>query len=79
MTANGIYRMIARCGQRCGVNVWPHRFRHQFSHTCLDRRGEEGDLMGLNGWSSLPMLRRYGASRSTLARRTYDRIVIGRS
>ena len=30
--------------------------------------------MELNGWSSLQMLRRYGASaRSARARRTYDR------
>jgi integrase len=33
MTANGIYQMIARCGRQCGVDAWPHRFRHHFSHT----------------------------------------------
>ena len=32
--------------------------------------------MGLNGWTSSQMLRRYGASaRSVRARRTYDRIM----
>ena len=76
MTANGIYQMIARRGRQCGVDVWPHRFRHHFSHTWLDRGGAEGDLMELNGWSSPQMLRRYGASaRSARARRTYDRIM----
>jgi integrase len=53
MTANGIYQMIARRGRQCGVDVWPHRFRHHFSHTWLDRGGAEGDLMELNGRSSI--------------------------
>ena len=75
MTPNGIYQMIARRGRQCGVDVWPHRFRHHFSHTWLDRGGAEGDLMELNGWSSPQMLRRYGASAR--ARRTYDRIMTG--
>ena len=76
MTANGIYQMIARRGRQCGVSVYPHRFRHHFSHTWLDRGGAEGDLMELNGWASPQMLRRYGASaRSARARRTYDRIM----
>ena len=53
--------------------MYPHRFRHHFSHTWLDRGGPEGDLMELNGWTSPQMLRRYGASART--RRTYDRIM----
>jgi len=76
LTAAGIYQMIARRGQQLGLSLCPHRFRHHFSHTCLDRRGPEGDLMELNGWTSPQMLRRYGASaRSACARRTYDRIM----
>ena len=76
MTANGIYQMIVRRGRQCGVAAYPHRFRHHFSHTWLDRGGAEGDLMELNGWTSPQMLRRYGASaRSTRARRSYDRIM----
>ena len=70
--------MITRRGRRAGVAAFPHRFRHHFSHTWLDRGGPEGDLMELNGWSSPQMLRRYGASaRSARARRTYDRIMTG--
>ncbi len=54
------------------MDAHPHRFRHHFSHTWLDRGGPEGDLMELNGWA----FRRYGASaRSARARRTYDRIM----
>jgi integrase len=74
--AAGIYQLIARHGRRCGVTAYPHRFRHHFSHTWLDRGGAERDLMELNGWTSPQMLARYGASaRSARARRTYDRIM----
>jgi integrase len=76
MTASGIYQVIARRGRECGIDVFPHRFRHHFSHTWLDHGGAEGDLMELNGWTSPQMLRRYGASaRSARARRSYDRIM----
>jgi len=76
LTAAGIYQIVARRGRQCGVEVYPHRFRHHFSHTWLYRGGAEGDLMELNGWSSPQMLTRYGASaRAARARRTYDRIM----
>jgi site-specific recombinase XerD len=76
LTGAGIYQMITRRGRQAGVDAYPHRFRHHFSHTWLDRGGPEGDLMELNGWASPQMLRRYGASaRSARARRTYDRIM----
>ena len=76
LTASGIYQAVTRRGRQCGVDIWPHRFRHHFSHTWLDRGGPEGDLTELNGWTSPQMLRRYGASaRSARARRTYDRIM----
>ena len=76
LTAAGIYQIVARRGRLCGVEVYPHRFRHHFSHTWPYRGGAEGDLMELNGWSSPQMLIRYGASaRVARARRTYDRIM----
>jgi site-specific recombinase XerD len=76
MTASGIYQMTARRGAQAGVAVHPHKFRHHFSHTWLDRGGAEGDLMELNGWTSPQMLRRYGHSAaSARARRSYDRIM----
>ena len=31
MTASGIYQVIAWRGRECGVEVFPHRFRHHFS------------------------------------------------
>jgi integrase len=76
LAADGIYQMIARRGRDAGVGVYPHRFRHHFSHTWLDRDGAGGDLMELNGWSSPQMLDRYaGSARAARARRTYDRIM----
>jgi integrase len=63
-------------GGQAGVTVYPHRFRHHFCHTWLDRGGAEGDLMELNGWSSPQMLQRYGGSaRGARARRHYDLIM----
>ena len=76
LTPAGIYQIVARRGRQCGVTAYPHRFRHHFSHTWLDRGGAERDLMELNGWTSPQMLTRYGASaRSARARRSYDRIM----
>jgi len=76
LTPTGIYQIIARRGRQCGVTAYPHRFRHHFSHTWLDRGGAERDLMELNGWTSPQMLTRYGASaRGARARRSYDRIM----
>jgi integrase len=76
LTASGIYLMVKRRGEQAGVDGWPHRFRHPFSHTWLDRGGAEGDLMELNGWSSPQMLQRYGSSvRGARARRRYDIIM----
>jgi integrase len=78
LTPNGIYQAVARAGERVGVAVYPHRIRHHFSHTWLDRGGAEGDLMELNGWVSPQMLTRYGASaRGARARRSYDRVMTG--
>jgi site-specific recombinase XerD len=78
MTASGVYQMIERRGLEAGVEVNPHKFRHHFSHTFLDRGGAEGNLMELNGWSSPQMLARYGRSaRSARARRHYDDIMGG--
>jgi site-specific recombinase XerD len=76
LTGNGIYQMVRRRGEQAGVRVYPHRFRHHFSHTWLDRGGAEGDLMELNGWSSPQMLHRYGGSAGgARARRHYDLIM----
>jgi integrase len=65
--------MVKQCGDQAGVKVYPHRFRHHFSYTWLERGGAEGDLMELDGWSSPQMLEPYGGSaRGVRARRHYD-------
>ena len=76
LTRDGIHQMVRRRGDQAGVKVYPHRFRHHFTHTWLERGGAEGDLMDLNGWSSPQMLERYGGSaRGARARRHYDLVM----
>lgn len=79
MTPSGVYQVITRRGERLGIELHPHMFRHTFSHAWLDSGGAEGDLMELNGWTSPQMLRRYGASaRKARAQRAYDRVDVMR-
>ncbi len=75
LTRDGIYQAVRRRGAQAGVKVHPHRFRHHFSHTWLERGGAEGDLTELNGWSSPQMLQRYGGARGARARRHYDLVM----
>jgi integrase/recombinase XerD len=42
LTPTGIYQIVARRGRQCGVNVYPRRFRHHFSHTWLDAAAPNG-------------------------------------
>jgi site-specific recombinase XerD len=75
LTPNGLRQMVERRGIKVDLDVFPHMFRHTFSHKWLDAGGAEGDLMELNGWESPQMLRHYGRSaKSARARRAYDRI-----
>lgn len=76
LTPNGVRQVVERRGLQVGLDgVFPHQFRHTFTHRWLDAGGAEGDLMELNGWESPQMLRRYGRSaRSARARRAYDRV-----
>ena len=39
---SGIYQLVVRRGQECGVRLYPHRFRHHFSHIWLERGGAGG-------------------------------------
>ena len=78
LTSDGVYQVVVKRGKESGVKLYPHRFRHHFCHTWLDRGGEGGDLMELNGWSSPQMVQWYGGSASgARARRSYDRIMSG--
>lgn len=75
LTNNGIRQIITRRSKQAGFPIHPHVLRHSFSHRYLDRGGNEGDLMELNGWSSPAMVRRYGRSaRAARAQRAYDRV-----
>jgi site-specific recombinase XerD len=73
---SGIYQLVVRRGQECGVLLYPHRFRHHFCQAWLDRGGAEGDLMELAGWSTPQMIEVYGGvARGARARRNYDRVM----
>ena len=64
LSAYRIYRMLKERGTHAGIDqrLYPHMFRHYFSHTWLSSGGQETDLMRLNGWRSRAMIERYGAS-----------------
>ena len=73
---SGIYQLVVRRGEECGVLLYPHRFRHHFCQAWLDRGGAEGDLMELAGWSTPQMIDVYGGlARGARARRNYDRVM----
>ena len=73
---SGIYQLVVRRGEECGVLLYPHRFRHHFCQAWLDRGGAEGDLMELAGWSTPQMIEVYGGTaRGARARRSYDRVM----
>lgn len=70
-TGRGIYQMIRRRGAMIGLpKLYPHQFRHTFSHEWLANGGSETDLMRINGWESRSMLSRY--ARSAAAQRARE-------
>jgi hypothetical protein len=58
LTATGIYQIVARRGRRCGVTVYPHRFRHHFSHTWQMSRIASGASFGTSREHALPAVQR---------------------
>ncbi|MEV6297876.1 tyrosine-type recombinase/integrase [Actinoplanes sp. NPDC051861] len=76
MTTSGITGAVTKRAKALGIETWLHKWRHTFSHNYLDRGGEGGDLMELNGWDSHQMLAHYGRSaRNARAVRAYDRVM----
>lgn len=63
LTANGLYQMVRRRGQRAGLgDIHPHSFRHLYTDQWLRAGGSETGLMENNGWRNPAMLRRYAGS-----------------
>jgi site-specific recombinase XerC len=76
LLGNGIYQMMERRAKRAQVKVYPHQFRHTFSHKWKLNGGQDSDLMTLNGWSSPSMVNRYGASAAAeRAQARYDTVM----
>jgi len=79
---SAIYQIVTRRGEQAGLgHIWPHVFRHTFSSAWLDREGQEGDLIELNGWSptgARKMIYRYGrGARQRRARDAHKRLAPG--
>lgn len=61
LTGNGIYQALRARGERLGIHVHPHMFRHGFADAWLRAGGSETDLMEVAGWRSREMVGRYAA------------------
>ncbi|MET0423611.1 MAG: tyrosine-type recombinase/integrase [Actinoplanes sp.] len=60
LRAASLKERLTILGERAGVPVHPHMFRHTWASEFRAAGGEEGDLMVLGGWRSRTMLDRYG-------------------
>jgi site-specific recombinase XerD len=64
LTTKGLAGVLRVLGERAGVDLHAHRYRHRFAHTWQDKGGSEAGLMTAAGWSSVVMPRRYGRALS---------------
>jgi hypothetical protein len=67
MTGNGIYQMVKRRGEQAGVQVWPHRFRHHFSHAWQMGRIASDASFGRLRERALPAAQRVALRRARRA------------
>jgi site-specific recombinase XerD len=75
MTKQGIYQVVVRRGKQAGVTLYPHMFRHTFTHNWLKQGGAAGDLQVLQGWESDQMVYHYGKiAKAERAESHYDQI-----
>lgn len=78
MTRKGMATLITRIGERAGVRIHPHLFRHKWASEFRRAGGEEGDLMVLGGWRSRATMDRYGkAAAGDRAVEAYRRRSLG--
>lgn len=79
LSTSGVRQMLERRATDAGLDsIYPHLFRHLFSHAWLAAGGQENDLMRINGWSSRSMVGRYAASAADeRAREAHRRAALG--
>jgi integrase/recombinase XerC len=78
LTADGIKQVLERRGDKIGLHLHAHMFRHTFAHHWLANGGNEGDLMRLAGWKSRQMVDRYGSTNADVrAREAHKRLGLG--
>lgn len=74
----GVKRMIERRGERVGLDIHAHMFRHTWASEFRKAGGNEGDLMVLGGWRNRAMLDRYGkVAAGERAQEAYRRLAFG--
>jgi site-specific recombinase XerD len=61
LTTDACYHLIHRLGERCGIEAYPHRFRHTFAINFLRNGGKTLELQQFLGHASLKMVKRYVA------------------
>ena len=60
LTANGVYRIVRKAGQRCGIpNLSPHWLRHAHASHALERGANVAVVRDTLGHSSLAITNRY--------------------
>jgi site-specific recombinase XerC len=65
LAATTVEGIIAKRGKAVGLDMWPHRLRHQWAHMMLESGAQERDVMRLGGWNSTAMLGIYGEAAAT--------------
>jgi len=59
LTRSGLFQLLQRLGERTGLHVHPHRFRHSFAVNALRNGAREFDIQDCLGHTTLYMTKHY--------------------